>query len=277
MLFMTFSTLCHGGFSRSWRRFPASVYAIMICQPQLIVNNIGDKYELMAIEPHTDDLLSTTEVMTSADRAFRVLEEEIVSGRIPMGTKLGEESLASRFGISRGPLREALRRLEGRSLVVSAAHAGVRVVQLKTEDLIELYEVRESLEGLAVRLAAERGSDEEIRSLRAFVDSQAARRAPDDRDYSQGIGDEDFHYRIATVSGSKRLQNLLCGDLYSLIRLCRFRTWTIPGQKRSQEDHERIMQAIEERDGELADLLMRRHVAAARARFMTAEAASTKL
>src|SRR5687768_3862838 len=96
------------------------------------------------------DILSTitAEPSTQADRVFLVLEDEIVRGRIPMGSKLGEENLAARFGVSRGPLRGALRRLEGRSLVVSTAHTGVRVVSLAHEDLIELYEVRESLESL---------------------------------------------------------------------------------------------------------------------------------
>ncbi len=84
--------------------------------------------------------MSSIHVLTPAtlsDRVFDELEQEIVSGQIAMGTKLGEEVLAARFGVSRGPLREALRRLEGRALVERTAHAGVRVVNLDTRDLIE--------------------------------------------------------------------------------------------------------------------------------------------
>jgi len=209
---------------------------------------------------------------TQADRVFLLLEHEIVSGNIALGAKLPEEALAERFDVSRGPLREALRRLEGRSLVTRVAHTGVRVVDLKPEDLIELYEVRESLEGLAARLAAERMSDEARAGLEALLDIQKRDAASDDdRAYAQGVGDTDFHFKIAVGSQSARLQKLLCEDLYSLIRLCRFRTWTIPGQKRSHTDHERIVEAIRDRDGELAEILMRRHVRTAKARFLVAK------
>jgi len=212
---------------------------------------------------------------TQADRAFDLLEAEIVSGRIPMGAKLGEEALAARFGVSRGPLREALRRLEGRSLAVRTAHSGVKVVSLSEEDLIELYEVRGSLEGLAARLAAERCDDAELADIADLLERQRAfGKSNDDTDYSQGIEQDDFHYRIAMASGSSRLQRLLCGDLYSLIRMCRYKTWSIPGQRKSHQDHERILEAIQDRDGDLAELLMRRHVGVARQRYREAESRS---
>jgi len=220
------------------------------------------------------DLLSTihAEPSTQADRVFLDLEDAIVRGRIPMGSKLGEENLAARFGVSRGPLREALRRLEGRSLVVSTAHTGVRVVSLDHEDLVELYEVRESLESLAVRLATERMSDAELAGLRDLLKRNAEKAGADnDTAYSEGVSEGDFHYRIVIGSKSRRLQKLLCGDLYSLIRLCRYRTWLIPGRRRTHNDHENILMAMEQRDAELAEILMRRHVRAARQRFVSAD------
>jgi len=204
---------------------------------------------------------------TRSDRVFDQLEREIVSGEIPMGSRLGEEALAARFGVSRGPLREALRQLEGRSLVERTANAGARVVMLDVQDLIELYEVRESLEGLATRLAAERMTEAELEELRTLIKAQEEL---SDTAYSHGVGNDDFHFRIAAGSRSARLQKLLCGDLYSLIRLCRFRTWTIPGQRKSHRDHERIVEALCDRDAGLAEMLMRRHVATARERFLTA-------
>lgn len=202
---------------------------------------------------------------TLSDRVFDELEQEIVSGQIAMGTKLREEVLAARFGVSRGPLREALRRLEGRALVERTAHAGVRVVTLDARDLVELYGLRESLEGLAARLAAQNMSEAELDALDELLKTQAQ---PDDTTYSHAMGEEDFHFRVAAASGSARLQKLLCGDLYSLIRLCRFRTWTMPGQLKSYRDHARIVEAMRDRDADLAELLMRRHVAKARERFL---------
>ncbi len=86
--------------------------------------------------------------------------------------------------------------------------------------------------------------------------------------YPLVFGDADFHFRIAEGSKSARLQQLLCGDLYSLIRLCRFKTAHVPGQMKSYRDHQRIVEAIQDGDEELAEVLMRRHIAAARKRFI---------
>ncbi|MCJ8142013.1 GntR family transcriptional regulator [Ancylobacter sp. A5.8] len=217
-------------------------------------------------------ILSTIEMCpsgeTHVDRIFTVLEHDIVSGQLAMGSKLGEELLASRFGVSRGPLREALRRLEGRGLVIRTAHAGVRVVALSRKALLELYEIRELLEGLAARLAARNMSEEEVASLRALLDEDLNSGLRSDA-YPLVFGDADFHYRIAEGSKSVRLKQLLCGDLYSLIRLCRFKTAHVPGQMQSFRDHMRIIEAIEDRDEALAEFLMSRHISAARARFLT--------
>jgi DNA-binding GntR family transcriptional regulator len=205
---------------------------------------------------------------THVDRIFAAIEHDIVSGRLPMGSKLGEELLASRFGVSRGPLREALRRLEGRGLVVRTAHAGVRVVSLSRKALLELYEMRELLEGLAARLAARNMSKEEVAGLHTLLEADLNTGLTGDA-YPLVFGDADFHFRIAEGSKSARLQQLLCGDLYSLIRLCRFKTAHVPGQLKSYRDHQRIVEAIEDGDEELAEVLMRRHIAAARQRFLT--------
>jgi DNA-binding GntR family transcriptional regulator len=213
----------------------------------------------------------TPATFTQSERIFQIIEGEIISGALPMGTKLGEETLAARLGASRGPLREALRRLEGRSLVVSTARSGVRVVSMTPQDFVELYEVRESLESLAARRATENMTEEDLAGLRALLkrDIDAAR-ADKDTAYSHGVAESDFHYRIALASRSKRLQKLLCSDLYSLIRLARYKTWHIPGQSRTDSDHADILKAMEMRDAELADLLMRRHVRAARQRYIAA-------
>ncbi|QJP14426.1 GntR family transcriptional regulator [Starkeya sp. ORNL1] len=204
---------------------------------------------------------------THVDRIFAAIENDIVSGQLPMGSKLGEEVLAQRFGVSRGPLREALRRLEGRGLVVRAAHAGVRVVSLSRKALLELYEMRELLEGLAARLAARNMSKDEVDGLYALLEADLNTGLRGDA-YPLVFGDADFHFRIAEGSKSARLQQLLCGDLYSLIRLCRFKTAHVPGQMKSYRDHQRIVEAIQDGDEELAEVLMRRHIAAARKRFI---------
>jgi DNA-binding GntR family transcriptional regulator len=212
----------------------------------------------------------TPESSTRGDRIFRELEFDIVSGKLPMGAKLGEETLAARFGVSRGPLREALRRLEGGGLVVRLPHLGVRVVQLSKSDLAEVYEIREVLEGLAARLAAERMSYEERHALKDLLQNHLDLASHEGRIFPQAFGDEDIHYGIAKGAGSYLLKRLLCGDLYSLIRLCRYRT-TGPDQVYAYKDHIRIVDAIYNRDGEMAEILMRRHIVSARDRLVSSD------
>jgi DNA-binding GntR family transcriptional regulator len=203
---------------------------------------------------------------THADRVFARIEHAIVTGEFPLGSRLGEETLAARYGISRGPLREALRRLEGRGLVVRLPHAGVRVVALDRQDLIELYEIRANLEGLACRLATQRATEAELEGLEALLHQHAAdARVRSGESYFQEPGAFDFHFAVAALSKSRRLEQLLCHDHYSLTRLFRFHTSHKPDRAlRAYDDHLRICAALRDRDGELAEMLMRRHVEAAR-------------
>ena len=110
---------------------------------------------------------------TLSDRVFGVVETAIVTGEIPLGAKLGESALAKRCGVSRGPLREALRRLEGRHLVERPPHAGVRVVSLPRDDAVQIYLVREALEGMACRLAALAMAERDIDELERLLDQHS--------------------------------------------------------------------------------------------------------
>jgi DNA-binding GntR family transcriptional regulator len=210
---------------------------------------------------------------TLSDRVFGVVETAIVTGDIPLGAKLGESALAKRCGVSRGPLREALRRLEGRHLVERTPHAGVRVVSLPRDDAVQIYLVREALEGMACRLAALAMAERDIDELERLLDrhslSEALRAG---QAYHQNSGDLDFHFQIVLGSANPRLIQLLCRDLYSLIRLCRFKTNRLPGRSlRAYEEHGQIVKAIRRRDPDLAEMLMRRHIADARSLLQESE------
>lgn len=108
----------------------------------------------------------SNESATLSEQVFRSIQAAIVCGDIAPGSKISEPELARTYGISRGPLREAIHRLEGQRLLVRVPHIGARVVALSHAELIELYEIRESLESMACRLAAERMSAAEIDELR---------------------------------------------------------------------------------------------------------------
>jgi len=205
-----------------------------------------------------------SEAQTLAEKVFSELATAIVRGELAPGEKLSEQALVTRYGGSRAPIREAIQKLEARNLVVRVPHAGARVVSLSLEELRDIYEVRLELESMACRLAAERMSDSEISDLEALLQEHARSiEADQGLSYYQKSGNLDFHYRIIEGSKNSRLHQMLCGDLYHIIRMYRYRTSTSTERPlQALKEHQRIVEAIKSRDSQLAELLMRRHIQA---------------
>jgi len=212
--------------------------------------------------------------LTRTEQVTAALQRAIVTGELAPGTKLNEPDLARQFGVSRGPLREAISRLEARRLIRVTANVGARVIALDTAELIALFETREALEGQAARLAAQRMTDVAIAELDLLLDRHATKIAADGgRAYYQDEGDVDFHHCVATGAANPWLKALLLDDLYQLLRMYRFRLSVAEGRaEQALSEHRQILAAICNRDGELAEMLMRRHVASGRRRFEQAEA-----
>ena len=211
-------------------------------------------------------LQSNEKSLTRADEALNCLQTAIIKGELSPGDKIGEVDLCERFNLTRGPLREALGRLESRGLLVRRPHAGVKVVSISGAELLELYDTREVMEGLAAKQAAERMTDVEIADLQALLDGHEQMvAAVQGQAYYQEEGDYDFHFRIVTGSRNKKLAQMLLDNLYYLLRLyrCRFSTDTGRPQKALKE-HRNIADAIAQRDSELAQFLMQRHIHASR-------------
>jgi len=208
----------------------------------------------------------SSDAATLSDHVYRKLLAAIVRGDIAAGSKISEPELARAYGISRGPLREALHRLEGQRLLARIPHVGARVAALGLAELRELYQIRETLEGLACRLAAARMTADEVAALRAVL--QAHERDAGfqaGRAYYPQEGDDDFHYRLVQASGNRLLFRMLCDELYQLARMYRIQYSDTPERPRqSYAEHYRILDAIAAGDGELAELLMRRHIRASR-------------
>ncbi|PIE01733.1 MAG: GntR family transcriptional regulator [Thiothrix nivea] len=205
------------------------------------------------------------EEKTLADKASTRLTEAIVTGELEQGQKLSEADLATRYGISRGPLREAIRQLEGMRLVKRVPHAGARVIRLDNSAMANLYRVREALEGMACRMAAEQMSAGEVSTLYRLLDAHEEQiEETDGESYFQRQGDFDFHYHIALGSRNQMLTDLLIGELYQLLRMCRYQTSHLRNRTRlALKQHRQITDALAERDGDLAELLMRRHISGA--------------
>jgi DNA-binding GntR family transcriptional regulator len=204
--------------------------------------------------------------LTLADRICEAMKQDIVSGRLAQGAKLNEPLLARSYGISRGPLREAIRRLEGLGLVRHVPHAGARVVSHSVEELVEIYRVREALEGMAARLAASLITAGEVAELYRLLDSHEHHvTASDGQTYALQEGDFDFHFRVIQAARNHKLTHILQGDLYHPLRMYRYQASQHARRpQRALLEHRRIVDALADGDGELAELLMRRHIEGAR-------------
>ena len=193
------------------------------------------------------------------------LREAIIEGVIAPGEKLNEPKLAEQFKVSRGPLREAIRRLVAMRLVRHVPHVGATVVTLELRDIMELYDVREALEGKAAALAAENMSEADIAKLRSLLELHRQHAHNNQGEYMQTEGDFDFHYQIIKGSGNQLLTDQLCDELYHLIRMFRFQTSRFKARSnRALIEHEQLIYAIEQRDPQLAEMLMRKHIARAK-------------
>jgi len=204
--------------------------------------------------------LITEKPITTADKTFLQLRTEIVEGSIPAGTKLSETELSTKYTVSRAIIREAINRLEACHLVERKANVGARVVTLTLEGLAELYQVREALEGMAARLAATQMTDAEIADLNNLLNTHFAT-VHTGESYYQEAGDLDFHYRIIVGSKNTQLIAMLIDSLYHLIRMYRVQLGMAgPRVTTAFDEHKQIVQAISNRDAELAEILMRRHI-----------------
>ncbi len=213
---------------------------------------------------HPVEIRSLTEIV------FERLVDQIARGELEPGATLCETDIARDLGVSRGPLREAIGRLEGRKLVIRKPNVGAKIVSHTMQDLNEIYLIRERVEGLAARFAAERMSAADIARLGELVAQHEA-----DASLSRGFGcrhwiaDEDFHATIVRGSGSNKFVDLLCGEQHHHIRIYMFHALRKGLKLRPNfQEHRAIYEAIRLRDPDLADLLVRQHFAAERQRLV---------
>lgn len=209
---------------------------------------------------------STEKESTKSENLTEYLIEAIVEGQLAPGSKISEPELAKQFQVSRGPLREALMRVERLGLIERIPHIGARVIQLSPTKLVELYAVREALEGMAARLAARNITEIELAGLESLLSTHSTHiDQVEGASYFHQQGDFDFHYRIIQACRNQQLIGLLCDELYHLLRMYRYqspRSHSRPVE--ALEEHKFILRAIRQRDEELAEMLMRRHISRSR-------------
>jgi DNA-binding GntR family transcriptional regulator len=215
------------------------------------------------------------QVQSLGEKLFQQIADTIQSGEIALGDEVNEVSLAQRFGVSRGPVREALRRLQGVGLVSREPYMRARVVSLDPVEVVELFQMREALEGMACRLAAERMASEDASRLLADLEADrgvwmTGHQDPLTRTF-------DFHRRVVEGSGNRRIVDSLNGDLHQLFRLYRRRSGgDIKRKCAAFEEHWQIMRAIIARDADLAESMMRSHISRASANLARPDAPSRR-
>jgi DNA-binding GntR family transcriptional regulator len=192
--------------------------------------------------------------------AYSLILEAIEAGVFKPGDRLVESELAERFGVSRTPVREALQRLETQAMLARDGRS-LMVASLDHNQLAELYAVRTELEGLAARLAARHATEEEVRVMRAMVMEDRALLGGDPRLLSQA--NKRFHKQIHLASHNRFLVQQL-----DLVRraMALMATTSFAAEGRdgpALAEHERIVAAIEARDGDAAYLALKTHISKA--------------
>ncbi|WP_189399657.1 GntR family transcriptional regulator [Arenicella chitinivorans] len=213
---------------------------------------------------------------TLSSELTSTLRDAIITGEIPQGAKLSETKLSQELDVSRGPLREAIRRLEGMNLIQHIPQQGARVVTLSMELVLQLYETREALESKAVALAAVNMTSQEIDQLHRLIDAQSKHMRENSGAFIPAESDYAFHETIIRGSKNKVIEQALLRELYNLIKMFRYQhEFARNSTTNSLIEHRQIVYAIEQRDPELAEVTMRRHIVHARERIQRRMSASS--
>jgi DNA-binding GntR family transcriptional regulator len=201
------------------------------------------------------------EIQSVVDHVYTALRERILSGDLPRASKLRQVSLADEMGVSRTPLREALRRLAAEGLVDFSPNRGARVSELDSGDTGQAWAARVALEPGAARLAAERGDRHGIAAMR---DAIAAQRSADGDRGQSFSANRSFHLALAAASGNPHLARF--AEMLWVPRIgvpvYQAQAAEPAGPSAWADEHERIADAIERGDADAAERLTRAHIEA---------------
>ena len=209
--------------------------------------------------------LNLDEYKPLRDVVFENLREAILEGRLRPGQRLMEVQLAEQLGVSRTPVREAIRKLELEGLVIMLPRKGAYVANMSLKDVIDVLEIRASLEGLAASLAAQRMNSDDIKKLEKIA-----------KEYEKSIKDSEFHECIFKATNNKKLHHLI-NSLWE--QVYRFRVTYISDYGSSLSiinEHKLILDAIKKGDTELAKKYATEHIEKAE-QFMIEKANNKEL
>jgi len=223
----------------------------------------------------TPSRIASVENLTLWQRVYDQLRVGILEGELEPGTELAEVALSEQLGVSRGPIREAISRLAAEGLVNVRPRRGAVVRSLSKEEFLELYQVREALERMAVQLAVPRLTETQLNELAALNEVMNASAAHDDIGgfFAANVA---FHTRLLEASGNGTLQEVYRQLLGQLGRY-RLRSLTLRGNlQRSVSEHAAILRAAKRGDADRAAQLMAEHIRVPQRRALALEEAELR-
>ena len=201
-----------------------------------------------------------------ADQVFERLEADILTGKYARGEVLTELSLCADMGVSRTPIREAAHRLAQEHLVLLTTK-GITVLGVTDKDLVDIYEIRMRLEGMAAALAAEKATDEQIKEMKDALDLQEFYEGKKDPEHIRSM-DSRFHDLLYAAADSIVLYDTLM-PLHKKTQ--KFRKSSVENHSRAEAslmEHRAILAAIAARDVKGAEAAMQKHVENAKKHIM---------
>jgi DNA-binding GntR family transcriptional regulator len=196
-----------------------------------------------------------------SEDAYTFLRDLFVNGsRYNPGEKISVEELSRELGVSRTPLWSAINRLEAEGIVEIAPRLGVYLIKYDPERILDIYIAREALEGMAARLAAEKITDRQIAMLRTNIRQQQAFLQQNELEGYHTAAVE-FHEQLARIAQSVTLERLLA-SIFAQIKAMQVQRKRSPPMHlpQSYDDHGKLLDAIEERDPDLAESIARSHI-----------------
>lgn len=203
----------------------------------------------------------------AGDRAYQVIREAILTGALPPAQRLKEAELVARCGVSRTPVREALRRLAADDFVTLARNRSAQVKAWSDNDLEELFDLRAILEGHAAARAATRVTDAELDRMQASIDEMDAllASAPSRPRQTEAFLRLNWalHEAVWAAAASLRLRTALVRLIDQAVVARTARSYSAERLGRSQRHHRELVEALRARDPAWADAVMRGHIRAA--------------
>ncbi|HLT76341.1 MAG TPA: GntR family transcriptional regulator [Ferrovibrio sp.] len=212
---------------------------------------------------------------SAVEKAYSEIRARIISGHLPQGARLKEEDLALEIGVSRTPVREAVRRLAQEGMVELRPNSGALVAKWSVDDLVQLFDLRATLEGSVASLAAERMDSATLATLRTLARTMEVTMREGGPHFLERIAElnDSFHKGILAAADSPRLSRMMAQLVELPIVLRTFNCYSEEELRRSLGHHVELVAAFEARDAVWAESVMKAHVLSAKHALVAAQRA----